>query len=423
MNAKWVTTIQRQQTDAADTGVKDLLGKIKTYLILDKDGNVGEKIGVEFLVDALFGKMRQRFTLDHDVLFYEFRKAVNSAYKTDQQLATPDKILRKFEENCNRALKNKNCYTLITSIGLNSTRLPRRRSVNGCVLNFSKDVPRKYASSRQKLLEKHPIPNRGLSDEKDFTCISVSLEAPNYPTAFMKAMKAVDLVRSIWQLQVKKNMNFLAPDKQQKFPSDSVVKLGLVHTLHLPNGKSAWDGIWYEQKNSNDVAIRINSFDTADLRLGKYLNLLKNKDIEYKDFLNTIFVSYINALDQSEHDFRFMKLWLTLELITGADDAKTLIKRVSFFYQDRAVEKAILQSLRDARNVNVHDGVRHPNVELKNFQMCQYIEHLLRFFLENPFKYKKLHELRAFISSTTDVLAIDDEIRRLKLVKKFVVRG
>lgn len=419
MKAKWVMTNQRQQTDAADTGVKDLIGEIKTHLSLNSDGNVSEKIDAEFLVDALFGKMHHSFTLDHDVLFHEFRMAVNNAYKSDQQLATPDKILRKFEENCNRHLKNKIRYTLITSIGLNNIHLPRRRYVNGCVLNFSKHVPKKYASSRQKLLEKHTIPNRSLSDKKGFIYISVTLEAPNYQTAFMKAMKAVDMVRSIWQLQVEKNLNFLAPDKQQKFPSDSVVRLGLAHTLHLPNGRSAWNGLWYE-RHTNDVAIQIRNFDTADLRLGKYLNLLNNKNIEYKDFLHTIFVSYINALDQSEHDFRFMKLWLTLELITGSDDAKTLIKMVSFFYKDRAVEKAILQSLREARNVNVHIGVKPPNVELKNFQMCEYIEHLLRFFLENPFRYEKLRELRAFISSNTEVSAIDDEIRRLKLVKKFV---
>ena len=115
-----------------------------------------------------------------------------------------------------------------------------------------------------------------------------------------------------------------------------------------------------------------------------------------------------------------MKLWLTLELITDADDAKTIIKRVSFFYKDRAVEKAILQSLRGARNDNVHAGEELPNVELKNFQLCKYIELLLRFFLENPFKYEKLHELRTFISSKTEVSAIDDEIKRLKLVKKFI---
>lgn len=421
MNAKWVTTNQRQQTDAADTGVKDLIGEIKTRLSLNSDGNVSEKADAEFLVDALFGKMRHSFTLDHDVLFHEFRMAVNNAYKSDQQLVTPDKILRKFEENCNHHLKNKIRYTLITSISLNNIHLTRRRYVNGCVLNFSKHVPRKYAASRQKLIGEHTTQNRNLSDKMDFIYISVTLEAPNYLTAFMKAMKAVDMVRSIWQLQIKKNMNFLALEKQQKYPSDSVVKLGLAHTLHLQNGKSAWNGLWYE-RHTSDVAIQIKNFDTADLRLGKYLNLLnnKNKNIEYKDFLHTIFVSYINALDQSEQDFRFMKLWLTLELITGSDDAKTLIKMVSFFYKNRAVEKAILQSLRDARNVNVHAGVKPPNVELKNFQMCEYIEHLLRFFLENPFKYEKLYELRAFISSNTEVSAIDDEIRRLKLVKKFV---
>ncbi|CAH1086661.1 hypothetical protein [Candidatus Nitrotoga sp. 1052] len=420
MNAKWVSIVPKPQTDNADMDAKVLIEKIKAFLSLTNDGKVSHTIDVDFLVDALFGNISHSFILDHDVLFREFKNAVFSAYKTDQQLANRNAILRKFEENCNFHLKNKIHYTLITSIGLNSTSLPRRRYVNGYVLNFSKDIPRKYASSRQNLLEKYPNPNSGLSDEKDFTFLSVSLEAANYQTAYMKAMKAVDLVRSIWQLQVQKDMNIFAYNNSQKFPSDSVVTLGLAHTLHLSNGKSAWDGLWYEQKQSNDIAIQIKNFDTADLHIGKFLNLLNNKNIKYRDFLHKIFVSYINALDQSDHEFRFMKLWLTLELITDADDAKTIIKRVSFFYKDRAVEKAILQSLRSARNINVHAGERRPNVELKNFQMCQYIEHLLRFFLQNPFKYEKHHELLTFISSKTEVSAIDDEIRRLKLVKKFI---
>lgn len=279
MNAKWVSIVPKPQTDTADMDVTVLIGKIKNCLSLTKDGTVSYSIDMVFLVDALFGKISHSFILDHNVLFSEFQKAVHSAYKNDQKLANPNAILRKFEENCNRHLKNKIRYTLITSIGLNSASLPRRRYVNGCVLNFSKNVPKKYASSRRKLLEKHLIPNRGLSDEKDFTIVSVSLEAPNYPTAFMKAMKAIRLVRSLWQLQIEKHMNVLAFDKSQKFPTYSVVKLGLDHTLHLPNGTSAWDVIWYKQKQTNEVAIRINNFDSADLRQGKLLNLLKKKTL------------------------------------------------------------------------------------------------------------------------------------------------
>lgn len=113
MNAKWVSIVPKPQTDTADMDVTVLIGKIS-----------------------------HSFILDHNVLFSEFQKAVHSAYKNDQKLANPNAILRKFEENCNRHLKNKIRYTLITSIGLNSASLPRRRHVNGCVLNFSKNVPK-----------------------------------------------------------------------------------------------------------------------------------------------------------------------------------------------------------------------------------------------------------------------------------------
>ncbi|SQH75602.1 protein of unknown function [Shewanella benthica] len=67
--------------------------------------------------------------------------------------------------------------------------------------------------------------------------------------------------------------------------------------------------------------------------------------------------SYVNALDHSEQEFRFMKLWSVVEKLVKSDETKMIIKRVSFFYENRPVTKEVLSSLRQVRNINVHAGV------------------------------------------------------------------
>ena len=417
MKAQWDLTKQQSETDNADHSVKVLIGKIKTCLTLGNNGQVSSTLETIFFVDALFNKMIHNFNLDHDVLFREFQLSVQNAFRADG-LAKPDEILRNFEEMCKSHLKNKTNFILITSISLNSNILPKRRRLNGNILNFSKNLPKKYLSSRQKLIETH-FPNEKLSSENCYTFISISVKAANVQSAYIESMSAIDLYRSMWQLQLRKNMDFFASPDSKKFPSDSIFQLGMVHTLHLSNGKSAWGGLWQEEKPSK-IAVQINDFDDADKKLGKLLNLFNKKQPEYRKFLYSIFQSYIKALDKPDHEFRFLKLWLTFELIMNKDDATSLIKMMSFFYRDSSIDKAVLQSLRKARNINVHVGEKQVNIELKNFQMCSYIEHVLRFFLYNPFKFKKHHELWDFISSTTDVSAIDNQIKRLRLVKKFI---
>lgn len=392
-----------------------LIEIIKSNLSLTGDGQVSHTIGLELYFDDLFGKVIHAYKLDHDVLFREFTIAIKETFQKNK-LSNQDAILQAFKARCNKILGKKEKYILLTSISLNNTYLPKRRKVNNCTVSFSKKVPVKYRKARKKLLSQHP--KLDLSEQEDFLFVSVSVKAPNIETAYISAVGALDIIRAIWQIGFKKNINFLSSSKDHEYPTDSIISLGQVHTLHLGNGKEVTGGLRYEPRYQKRQATKPKKFSVTESNLEGQISKIKNSP--FQEHLNTSLTSYINALDHNVQEFRFMKLWSALEKISNTDDSKILIKRVSFFYENREANKAVLESLRKARNINAHSGIKPYNVEMKNFKMCKYLEDLIRFFIDNPFKYKNLAQIIAFISLPTELQTIDEQIANLNTVKKFM---
>lgn len=395
-----------------------LISDIKTYFNIGDNGSVSIKIGIEFQIDALFSKVVHSYDLDCGVLFKNFYAAVTSVFKSNQ-LTNPDDILSKFKNKCDEDLRVKNKYYLLTSISLNNSFLLKRRTINGCVINFYRKIPKKYENSRYELIQKHQELN--LSEQNDYVFVSVSILAPDVKTAFKNSIAALDTIRAILQLGFQKNIQFLSPSDEHKYSSNSVLSLGQVHSLHLESGREAWGNVWYEPDFKNKKAIKIRNFPLTETNLTTWIKNLNKSP--FSDHLLTSLTSYVNALDHSEQEFRFMKLWSVVEKLVKSDETKMIIKRVSFFYENRPVTKEVLSSLRQARNINVHAGVKPLNVEMKNFNLCLYIEDLIRFFINNPFKYDNLQKVIDFISLPTELQTIDQQIENLKMVKKFIGEG
>ncbi|MBI3727093.1 MAG: hypothetical protein HY254_02045 [Burkholderiales bacterium] len=424
MNSKWKKYASRDSVDTSDDSVSHLIKEIKSRLtLIDNGTNVSYAMGFDTLVDALFSKVEHHYILDLEITFNVFLKAVNKSFIADQNFKNPDEILRNFDSGCKNKLKVKHKFFLITSISLiNTFELPRRKTVNECVITFSKTEPNIFKRQRKELIDQMKFPkyfDHGL--ESQFTWVRVSVDAPDYKTAFMKAIRSLDLYRGVWHLQIAKNRNVLAFTNESEFPTDSVVAMGMVHTLHSDTLKSFPGMLWHETRQICGRAANIRQFDIAQNQLDKFFfKINKKNDPKYRDFLNGLITNYINALDETDHSIRFMKLWVVLEKLTDADDAKTILKRATFFYKDAKIQKAILESSKIARNISAPVGVNPYNVEMKNFQLCEYIEDILNFFIANRFHFKKLHEVFDFISVTTDENTIDQTIARLKLVKKYI---
>jgi hypothetical protein len=190
-----------------------LLKDIKSNIFLNSEGNVSYKIGIDFSIDAMFGKVIHPFSWDHTVLYNEFKNAVTDAFK-DNRLSNPNSILLKFKTRCEINIINQRKYFLVTSISLKNTHLPKRRVINNSVISFSREVPSKYVKFRKKLFSQHPDLN--LSEQENFLYVTVSVRASDINTAFKNAIANLDIIRAAWQIGFRKNTNFLAANKEKE---------------------------------------------------------------------------------------------------------------------------------------------------------------------------------------------------------------
>ncbi len=393
----------------------DVLKAIRDDININSEGSVSHKYGIEFSIDTLYGSISHKYIFDQDILFSDFKKSIFAAYKIDR-LNDPALILKEFDKLCSHRLRSKRKYYLVTSISIRNTHRVKARKIDNCSVRFVKKMPEKYRSHRDGLIADHS--GLDLKDQNDYLYVIVSVLAPDIDTAFKLSVGALDILRASWQISFSKSTNFLANKKRNQYPSNSVLSLGKVHTLHLETGVRACNKIWYEEDFRDHRAIAIRNHDEAEVHLDKMLKSLRNSP--FKEHLFDVLKGYINATDVNDLGYRFLKLWTVIERLVKSDDTKVIIKRVSFFYEDRVLTKQHLEILRSARNIAAHAGLTPLNIEMKNYKLCQYVEQLIRFFVRNPFKYKNLDYLISFISLPTDLPTIDDQIKHLKTVKSFI---
>lgn len=371
----------------------------------------------ESILDALYEKVEHSFNLDQDLLFYLFRDAISETFIENSLLGESVKciILKKFRDKCNKKNLQLHKFVLITSISLINTHSPGEKHIGSSIISFQKEIPQKYRVERENILSKHP--EISLDEEDSFLFACVTVDAPNSATAILKALEILDVIRSLWQIGFRKSIQILASRNDQKYRTDSVIRIGKVYTLHSMLGLEVDQNLWLDQGYRKSSAITIENFDLTESLSKRQLESIKNSSFE--DKINEALVGYVRALD-SEQELRFMKLWAVLEQLLGTDETEALIKRISFFYADRTLQKAVLESLRHARNTNAHVGKIPINLEFKNYQICQYIEWILKVLIDNPFRLKSFNELKELTSSTTDSKSIEEQINILLTVKKFI---
>lgn len=397
-----------------DSCPQSLLKDIKDQLSINKQGNLTQKIGIEFSIDGLFGRVIHSYSLDYEVLFSVFCESVRKAYKLDR-LKNPDFILDEFKKLCEDRLKIKNEYVLVTSMNIKN-QVPKKRKIGGCGVNFTRNLPNKYRKDRVALAAIYS--HLKLEEQEGYIHVVVSVTSSDVKTAFKTAVGALDVFRAILQIGFRKPIDFLANKKREKYPSDSIVTLGQFHTLHLKNGKKACETVWYEDSFRGRNPISIKDIDKTEASVAYYLRKI-NKSF-FQEHISNSLKNYINALDALDLEHRYMKLCSTMEQLVKSDNSSIIIKRVSFFCEDRSSNKQLLESLRKARNVSTHAGALPYNVEMKNYRVCMYLDDMLRFFILNPFGYNKLSKLLEFISLSTEATTIEEQIKNLKKVKLFI---
>ncbi|MNM85936.1 hypothetical protein D3C81_980770 [compost metagenome] len=395
--------------------IPELANIIRESYSLTSDGNISYKIQTPFYLDTIFGLIKHNHKLDEETIYSTLKESVEKCYKKNKIAQTND-LLLEFDKSCNLKTKKQDTYRIITQINIKNIYQVPQVNINDCRISFHNTLPKKYYSARSYELSIRQ--ERNFTNQENYTFACITTSAVNKEHAVNNAIDALNCVRAIFQIGFRKNRQLLAYSKEQEYPTKSVVQCGQVHSLHHINGKIVVDGCWVNLSFEDGPALTLKSPKKTFEDLRK--NITRLKKCRYLPHVFSALTNYIDATDRSDPELRFMKLWSTLERLTMTHDSATLIKRASFFYQDRVLHQAILESLRGSRNTHIHGGSPPIHIELKNYQLCGFIEHLLHFFIINPFKYSTVEEIKSLISLPTQATNLKTQIDMLKTVQKFI---
>lgn len=393
-----------------------LIKSINNNFSVSDNGSYSSKLKTDFDIDALLSMVDHNFVLSKYTLFSLFKESLVEIHKVKKSNDS-GLLLKVFGNKCSQLNKVKSKYVLITSISLeNSIKLKRRRLL-GCSISFYKSLPKKYIRAREDLLSR--FESFGVKELSGYMFVTVSMEAPTEYEAYEKGMKALDFLRSLWQLNAKKGISFLEAGGDKYF-TDSMVGVGKIHTLHKPNGKEATNIAWIEDNFFEKKPAKFKNHLKFQEQC-KYVNKLIAKS-RFKDHIQQVLINYIQSLDQNELEFRFLKLWTVVEILLCTDKTTELSKRISFLFNERDEVMQVINSLRDARNTNTHKGKPIINAEMKNFLLVSYFESVIWYFIKNPFGFNKIKDFIEFLSISTDLEEVERKIKHYTKVRKFISR-
>ena len=174
-----------------------------------------------------------------------------------------------------------------------------------------------------------------------------------------------------------------------------------IQTLHDEDGKLVTDGYWYNPNFTEDAPVFAPRNKHRDLFSENTKWAIESiQKSPFRDELREVLLRYTNALDQSDLDVAFMKLWSLLEKITntvGSNYDET-IKRTIRFDVDHIEAKQILNQMRWRRNNFVHAA----NSASENDQLCsitkEFVDWHIENLLHNRFDVKSLSEYGEFLS-------------------------
>ena len=251
-----------------------------------------------------------------------------------------------------------------------------------------------------------------------YSSTRVSLTARTTGEAGIKALEDLDLLRGIWNFRIN-NGRFRMPFGGKRKPVNQIF-VGPIHTIHKPNGSLASPQFFYEPAFDGAVnAPDSQTFKTAlDFEKRTFQKLNKSN---YPELIAKAIRRYGRALDDTDFNAVFLKLWSILELLTqtAKETYDLTIKRSSCIYADRAFHKLLLEHLRSHRNQFVHLGTDSSQIETLVYQLKRPVEDLLLFHL-NTYKWSgSLEEAIHFLDLPSEKIQITARLRELQFAMKF----
>jgi hypothetical protein len=276
-------------------------------------------------------------------------------------------------------------YVLATSLTIDPRHVPVRMNRDGHSLLFARKHPKAIQRARESV---DLATYTAIANPELLVSVRTVVHARTPAAAFDIGIERLDYLRSLWNFQV--NRRTISRSSSGIPQSINSIRLGPVHSLHLPAGALANHSFWYELPGHQTNAL-------ADLRGGvqkltKVEMILRGRirRLRYGPALREQLVNYARALDYADYDAAFNRLWAVLEHLSGCVGRYGQIAdRVSFLYDPAELNyiRQLVEHLRDVRNGLVHESRARTGMETYLWQLKGFVEALLGFHLSrtNPF--------------------------------------
>jgi hypothetical protein len=311
-------------------------------------------------------------------------------------------------------------YVIASSVTVRHFKGMRRVALSGVTLTFSNALPRQF--ERGTIQEKIDDVTK-IADPHRLTVVRIRVRARTHAAAMREALDQLDLLRGIWNYWVNSRTQMRFTWGPQR-PVNEIL-LGPVHTIHHPSGALAADVFWYEEGHRQSDRLYNLAPHWVQVRNWERRLRRRLREIDYGDDLGALFVRYARALDITDSDVAFNKLWGVLEHLAGAvGNYSNLIDRVVFLYVegDRGFARLLLEHLRDVRNELVHMDEARESMQTYLYQLKRFVEALVRFHLSRGREFSSLNTAAQFLDLPPDPKVLKQRVELLQKALKYQAR-
>jgi hypothetical protein len=302
-------------------------------------------------------------------------------------------------------------FRVLSTISIAHPKNTTELRLDGCAVNFLHTSYPPIFSDRTNAITSQRVP---VGEAKiDYTRFIAVVDARSPQEAMTAALRAVDLQRAIWCLYGNVSLEIVG----QSWKPINVVKLGPIHTVHRPDGALASESVWFEP---NYAEVPTYSFDdeaTAAAQSRKAIDCLEASN--YRDRLVDALLRFVRALDESNQNTAFIKLWSAAEslLVPERADYEKFVRRCAFLYQEGEYHRQLLEHLREYRNKSVHAGDDSELAKTHCFQLQSYFRDLMFFHLRYSADFTSLEEANSFLDLPPQKIILN---RRKQLLDKAI---
>lgn len=286
-------------------------------------------------------------------------------------------------------------YSAVTGLSVNGVPF-QSTTVNGCKivpLSSRKSFPAPALSRSFPEIARHVESTR-------YRLVRIETTGRSHHDAMERALDALNLLRGFWTLYSTYRSWSVSFGGRRRKPI-GVIHMGPIHTLHGQDGAPAGDTFWHEVGSHQDRDIY--SPDREKWKGVERFRQWAQKKVEKAPFrrdLERLLIRYALALDDSDHNSAFLKMWGILEKITDTvgssyDDT---IKRAIWPFKDRDVTREFLESLRLRRNLYVHSAADARDSDQAAYLLKGFVDVHLELLIRNAFGVARLEDYARHLS-------------------------